>query len=76
VAVETGGRSHSGSERGHRYDSLDAAATAVDRNELPENEGIWASVHGYDSSMPAPKSNLHLETPAISGTSDPSEQDG
>jgi hypothetical protein len=58
------------------YDSLDDAATAVDQDALLEIEGIWASVHGYDSSMPAPKSNLHLEIPAISGTSDPSEQDG
>jgi hypothetical protein len=58
------------------YNSLDDAATGVEQDALLENEGIWASVQGYDSSMPAPKSKLHVGIPAISGTSDPSEQAG
>ena len=58
------------------YASLADSATAVDQNESLENQGLWASVNGYDSPMPAPKSNLHLDGPAIPGTSNSPDQNG
>ena len=42
------------------FASLAEAATAVDQNETLENMGIWKSIKGADSPMPAPKSSLHL----------------
>jgi acid phosphatase len=59
------------------YGSLDQAATAVDQNESLENQGIWASIYGYDNPMPAPQSGLHMggpSDPGPSGSTDPNGQ--
>ena len=58
------------------YASLADSATAVDQNEKAENLGLWASVHGYDSPMPAPQSNLHLDGPTIPDASNSPDQNG
>ena len=58
------------------YASLADSATAVDQNESLENLGLWASVHGYHSQMPAPQSNLHLDGPAIPVASNSPDQNG
>jgi hypothetical protein len=58
------------------YASLADAATAVDQNESLENQGLWASVNGYDSPMPAPQSNLHLDGPETPGASNSPDQNG
>jgi len=56
--------------------TLDQVATLVDQNEAAENQGIWKSIKGADSTMPAPQSNLHLDGPAIPGASNSSDQNG
>jgi YVTN family beta-propeller protein len=38
--------------------TLDMVATAVDQNEAAENQGIWKSIKGVDSVMPAPRSSF------------------
>ena len=40
------------------FTSLDQVATQVDWNEKLENEGIWESVNGADSTMPPPKTSI------------------
>jgi acid phosphatase len=57
------------------FASLDEAATAVDRNESLENQGIWASIHGYDNPMPAPQSTMHLDAPSSPDVSGSPSQD-
>jgi hypothetical protein len=44
------------------FSSLDQIATQVDWNEALENQGIWKSVYGWNSTMPEPKSHFRSAT--------------
>ena len=54
--------------------TLDQVATAVDQNEAAENQGIWKSIKGADSTMPPPKTSFRTVS-VVSGQSDQANQD-
>jgi acid phosphatase len=59
------------------FASLNEIANEVDWGEAQENNGIWASIKGYNNQMPAPTdSGLHLDDPNNPSAPDSSDHNG